>query len=98
MCFRSIKEAFTLRLYQPIWLALKTNGVAQLHLSGNRAVHWKRITKAVIQEKWLDPDTHKEVWRKKKIRYHWIPDAGGKSGTLLFDLSYLPGDLITGDF
>ena len=83
-----------MRLYQPIWLALKKNGAAQMQLTGDRAKHWRRVAKAVIQEKWLDPDTHKEVWRKKRIRYYWIAETN----TLMFDLSYIPKDLLTGDF
>lgn len=52
------------RLYEPIWIKLKAEGIASL--TANRRLH-ARIIKAVIKEKWLDTGYKLQIypWRSK---------------------------------
>ncbi len=80
-----------MRMYEPLWLALKKNGVVIIDVP--RATRWQRILRAVSKEKWLDPHTHVEVWRKKRITHHYDT----QTRQLILSLDYASRNIIRKD-
>lgn len=80
-----------MRMYQPFWLALKQNGYVVINVP--KSTRWQRILRAVSKEKWLDPHTHVEVWRKKRITYHYTE----ATRELLLSLDYAARNIIKKD-